>query len=230
MRFRRDFASVPGILTLVLLLAADTAWAGGRSGGHGGAVQRSAGAHHAGIGSQARSVQRGDGHFESHTTRTGPRGGTRTKDVVGQRTEDGRTRSTTWTDAQGRTASREATVTRDPAAGTRTRDVVLTGRDGQTRTRSTTVERTENGHTSATVLTDAQGNVATRDASVTRDPETGTRTRQVEWTGRDGQTASRTSVTQRTDDGRTTTSTSVRPDGTTITREYTVSRDGGGAD
>ena len=65
---------------------------------------------------------------------------------------------------------------------------------------------------------------ATRDAVVTRDPESGTRTKDVTWTGRDGQTASRTTVGEKTEDGRSRTTTVTRPDGSTVTWEEEVER------
>jgi hypothetical protein len=55
-----------------------------------------------------------------------------------QRTASGHTRSDTWTNAEGRSASRNATVVNDKDAGTRTRDVQRQGPEGQTTTRNAT--------------------------------------------------------------------------------------------
>ena len=55
-----------------------------------------------------------------------------------QRTASGHTRSDTWTNAEGHSASRNATVVNDKDAGTRTRDVQRQGPEGQTTTRSAT--------------------------------------------------------------------------------------------
>jgi hypothetical protein len=55
-----------------------------------------------------------------------------------QRTANGHARSDTWTNAEGRSASRNATVVNDKDAGTRTRDVQRQGPEGQTATRNAT--------------------------------------------------------------------------------------------
>jgi hypothetical protein len=73
-----------------------------------------------------------------------------------QRTASGHTRSDTWTSADGRIASRNATVVNDKAAGTRTRDVQRQGPEGQTTTRNTTA------------VYDANTKTWTKDVSVNR--------------------------------------------------------------
>ena len=83
----------------------------------------------------------------------------------------------TW--ALGNAATREADESVDPASGTKTRDVTYTGRDGQVRTSDTTTQRTEDGRTSTTVITDAQGRTTTREAEVTHDADTHTVTNTV---------------------------------------------------
>jgi hypothetical protein len=73
-----------------------------------------------------------------------------------QRTANGHTRSDTWTNAEGSTASRNATVVNDKEAGTRTRDVQRQGPQGQTATRN------------ATATYDPDTKTWTRDVSVNR--------------------------------------------------------------
>jgi hypothetical protein len=92
-------------------------------------------------------------------------------------------------------------------------------------TRHTERQRTENGHTSRTTRTDDAGRTASRDATVVRDREAGTRTRDVVYTGPEGRTATVRDVTQRTDDGYTRNTTATGPKGNTATRDVTVSCD-----
>ena len=54
------------------------------------------------------------------------------------------------------------------------------------------------------------------------DPAAGLRTQSVEWTGRQGQTASRVTETRKTDTGRASTTTVTRPDGSVVHYEQTV--------
>ena len=69
------------------------------------------------------------------------------------------------------------------------------------------------------------GRTATRQVEVTNDREAGTRTREVEYTGPNGNTASVDTVRTRTDDGFTRSTTVTNPQGETATRDLTVSRD-----
>jgi hypothetical protein len=96
-----------------------------------------------------------------------------------QRTATGHTRSDTWTAAQGRIATRNATVVNDKAAGTRTRDVQRQGPEGQTATRHDETQRTEGGYTRSSTATNAQGQTTTRNATATYDPATKTWTKDV---------------------------------------------------
>jgi len=96
------------------------------------------------------------------------------------RTADGHTRTTVRTDAQGRTSTREAQVTNDPAAGTRDRDVTYTGPNGAVRTVSNTTTRTDSGYARDTVVTKASGATVTREVGVVRDPQTHTWTKSVD--------------------------------------------------
>jgi hypothetical protein len=95
----------------------------------------------------------------------------------------------------------------------------------QPHTRTTERQRTENGHTRTDTVTRADGATATRNAVVTNDKEAGTRTRNVDYTGFDGKQRSVDSVSTKTADGFTRSSTATNAQGATATRDLTVSRD-----
>jgi len=148
-----------------------------------------------------------------------------TRSTTVQRTETGRTSHTTVTGANGKTATRDVVVTRDPTAGTVTRDADYTGPNGKTRSAENVTQRTDDGFTRNTTITNANGQTATTQVIVSKDVDAGTRTRSVDRTGFDGKTLSVDSVTQRTDDGFTRNTTTVGPDGTVSTRTVDVSCD-----
>lgn len=233
MRSSLRFTSILTAFSFVLLVAAGAALAGGakdqparpRSGSVSKQVTRSGPAGAERTWSQQRSWERRDGSYQSQTSRTGPGGRTRTRDVDAVRTDAGSERHTTWTDAQGRQAHRDAEVTVDRESGTATRDVVFSGRDGQTSTRHDELIRTEDGHTSSSTLTRRDGSVVDREASVSRDPEAGSKQKDVVWTDAEGHTVTRSSERVRTEDGYTRTTTVTGPDGQSATWEKTVTRD-----
>jgi hypothetical protein len=99
--------------------------------------------------------------------------------VQRQRTDNGHVRNDTWTNANGKSATRTATVVNDKEAGTRTRDVVMTLPDGRTRTMNDVTTRTGNGYTRDTSITNPNGSTLQRDVSATWDPATKTWTRDV---------------------------------------------------
>lgn len=142
-----------------------------------------------------------------------------------QRTESGRTRQDTWTGREGRTATRDAVVTNDRETGTRTRNVDYTGPNGNTAGVDSVRTRTDDGFTRATTVTNAQGETATRDLTVSRDKDAGTVSREANYTTFDGRTGSRTDELQRTDDGYARESTRTTPEGVTATRSVDVSCD-----
>ncbi|HEY7377095.1 MAG TPA: hypothetical protein VH542_00270 [Steroidobacteraceae bacterium] len=142
-----------------------------------------------------------------------------------QRTENGHTTETTWTGANGKTATRDAAVVNDKAAGTRTRDVSCTGPNGKASTVHEVIQKTDDGHTRTSTATNAQGKTATRNAVVTNDKHNGTRTRDVTYTGVNGNTATVDSVVTRTDTGYTRSSTAAGPNGNGETRVKTVACD-----
>ncbi len=77
-----------------------------------------------------------------------------------------------------------------------------------------------------TILTNAQGQTATRQVEVSNDPTAGTHTRTMSGTTFDGKPVSGQSVTTRTDDGYTRQGSFTGPNGQTSTRDVDVSRDG----
>lgn len=91
-------------------------------------------------------------------------------------------------------------------------------------TRHTEVRRIENGR-SRTDTWSGQRGTATRQADVANDRASRTRTRNVQWTGPNGQQGTRTEVTQRTENGYTRNSTATGPSGGTATRDVTAVRD-----
>jgi hypothetical protein len=148
-----------------------------------------------------------------------------TRTTERQRTENGRTRSDTWTGADGKTATRDAVVTNDPEAGTHTRNVDYTGPNGNTASVDSVRTRTEDGFTRSTTATNKDGETATRDLTVSRDKEAGTVTRESNYTTFDGREGAKSDVIQRTDDGYSRDTARTLPDGETHTRAVDVSCD-----
>ena len=77
----------------------------------------------------------------------------------------------------------------------------------------------------ATTVTNAQGETATRDLTVTRDKKTDTVTRAANYSTFDGRNGARSDVIQRTDDGYSRDTTRTTPAGATHTRSVDVSCD-----
>ena len=146
-----------------------------------------------------------------------------TRTIERQRTENGHLRNDTWTNANGKTASRNAVVTNDKDAGTRTRDVQYTGPNGKTASVDSVRTKTEDGFTRSTTATNANGEQATRDLSVSRDKENGTVTRTADYSTFNGGTGAKSDVIQRTDDGFTRDVSRTLPNGETHTRAVDVS-------
>lgn len=148
-----------------------------------------------------------------------------TRTTERQRTETGHTRTDTVTRADGATATRHAEVTNDREAGTRTRDVDYTGFDGKQRQVDSVHTKTEGGFTRSTTATNAQGETATRDLTVSRDKDAGVATRSSTYTTFDGREGSKSDVIQRTDDGFSRDTARSLPNGATHTRSVDVSCD-----
>jgi hypothetical protein len=140
-----------------------------------------------------------------------------------QRTENGHTRSDTWTRADGKAATRDAVVTRDRESGTRTREVDYTGPNGQTASADSVRSRTDDGFTRSTTVTNPQGETATRDLTVSRDQESGTISRESNYTTFDGREGSKSDVIQRTEDGFSRDTARTLPNGESHTRSVDVS-------
>jgi cytoskeletal protein RodZ len=148
-----------------------------------------------------------------------------TRTTERQRTENGHTRSDTWTDASGKTATRDAVVTNDREAGTRTRNVDYTGPNGGTASVDSVRTKTDDGFTRSTTATNKDGETATRDLTVSRDKEAGTVTRESNYTTFDGGEGSKSDVIQRTENGFTRETTRTPPNGEVHSRTVDVSCD-----
>jgi len=148
-----------------------------------------------------------------------------TRHTERQKTENGRTRSDTWTNSAGKTATRDAVVVNDRESGTRTRDVQWQGPNGGQASRHDVTQKTADGYTRSSVATNRKGQTATREAEVVRDKEAGTRTREVTTTGFNGKTRTVDDVTQKTDDGYTRNTTVTHANGATSTRDVTATYD-----
>jgi hypothetical protein len=146
-----------------------------------------------------------------------------TRTTERQRTENGHTRSDTWTDASGKTATRDAVVTNDRDAGTRTRNVDYTGPNGGTASVDSVRTKTEDGFTRSTTATNPDGETATRDLTVSRDKEAGSVKRESNYTTFDGREGSKTDVIQRTENGFSRDTTRTLPNGEMHTRVVDVS-------
>jgi hypothetical protein len=95
-----------------------------------------------------------------------------------RRTENGHSRTDTWTGERG-TATRQADVVNDAANRKRTREVKWTGPNGQQGTRTDVTQRIDNGYTRNSTATGPKGGTATRDVTAVRDPASGTWTKDV---------------------------------------------------
>jgi hypothetical protein len=95
-----------------------------------------------------------------------------------RRTDNGHTRTDTWTGERG-TATRQAEVVNDRANRTRARNVEWTGPQGQQAKRTDVTQRTDSGYTRQSTATGPNGGIATRSVVATRDREAGTWTKDV---------------------------------------------------
>ena len=141
------------------------------------------------------------------------------------KTDDGHKREDTWTNGEGKTATRDAKVVNDRENGTRTRDVDWQGPNGKTATREDVTQRTPDGYTRDSTFTGPNGKTATRDATVVRDKDAGTMSRDVVETGPNGKTRTIEDNLQRTDDGYTRETVRTNPNGSTLTRDVTATYD-----
>jgi hypothetical protein len=193
--FRERLALAVGLLGVVTIALAAAPAGAAPRGGHAGAPS---GAH-----------QHGD--YTRHTERT--------------KTDNGHAREDTWTNGQGKTATRDANVVNDRDNGTRTRDVDWQGPNGKTATREDVTQRTSDGYTRDSTFTGPNGKTATRDATVVRDKDAGTVSRDVVETGPNGKTRTIDDDVQRTADGYTRDTVRTNPNGSTVTRDVTATYD-----
>lgn len=113
------------------------------------------------------------------------------------RTDNGFTRKVTTTTTDGRIATRNMAVTRDPETQTRTRTMEGTNFAGESFSGQSTQQRTENGYTSSHQRTNAQGQTASSNKIVTVDQEAGTATKTITRTNFAGETSTKTVVVER---------------------------------
>jgi hypothetical protein len=110
-------------------------------------------------------------------------------------TENGFIRNTTLTNAEGKTASRNATVVIDKEAGTRTRTMTGTNFKGEVISGQSLAHKTENGFTNEGQFTGADGKVTTRSVNAVVDKTAGTVTKNISVTPEGGETITKTVVT-----------------------------------
>lgn len=110
---------------------------------------------------------------------TGPNGKQRSVHDVTQKTDNGYARNSTYTNADGESATRNAAVTNDKDNGTRTREVTYTGVNGKTATANTVTTRTDTGYTRDTTVTGPNGGSGAREVVVACDKAAGHCTKDV---------------------------------------------------
>ena len=142
-----------------------------------------------------------------------------TRTTETQRTASRRTRSDRWEGADGKTASRDLAISRDREARTQTRESSWTRPNGDTGNATTVTTKTDDGYSRDTTVTNARGEIATRNVDVSRDQDAGTSTRSVDRTGFDGRSASVDSTRTRTGNGFTLERNVVTPNGTTVSHD-----------
>ncbi len=116
-------------------------------------------------------VDREAGTRDREVQWVGRDGAMRTRSDATRRTEDGYTRSSTFTGAEGRQATRDATVSVDRDAGSAGKTVEWVGPEGSTASRNTEVLRTDSGREAVTTVTRPDGSVVTYEKSVERELE-----------------------------------------------------------
>lgn len=131
--------------------------------------------------SRSTQVQRSaDGQARQRNTTWNNSAGRQVQvESVTQRTENGRTTSSTATRDDGRTATRNTTVVNDRAAGTRNVQSTATGFNGGTTTYSSQAQRTDDGYTRDVTRTLPDGQVNERSIDVSCDAAVQTCTKTV---------------------------------------------------
>ena len=101
------------------------------------------------------------------------------KEVQVQRTENGYTRSMEGTTEDGKTFSRDATVTTDKENGTWNKEVNGTLPNGKTYSTTVSGQKTDDGYTRRATHTGPNGGTTTRDTTVTKTENGRTKTVEV---------------------------------------------------
>ena len=110
------------------------------------------------------------------------------------KTDTGFTHTMSKTDDRGATATRRTDVVVNKAEGSRTRSTSGTTFDGTTYTSESTAHKTENGYVSQGQLTTSDGKVVNRSVNATVDKEAGTVTKEISVTPQGGETKTKTLV------------------------------------
>ena len=131
--------------------------------------------------SRSTQVQRTakDQTRQRNTTWSNSNGRQMQVESVTQRTDTGRTTSSTATRDDGKTATRNTTVANDRAAGTRSVQSSATGFNGATTSYSSQAQRTEDGYTRDVTRTLPSGQVNERNIDVSCDAAVQTCTKTV---------------------------------------------------
>jgi hypothetical protein len=139
--------------------------------------------------------------FAADVTRTGVDGRGFSRHTEQLRTPAGFTRQSTLTTTAGKSAQRAVVVNNDAAAQARTRAVEGTRLNGNAYSGQAVTTRTGDGYVRSGTYTNAAGETATRDVSVSVDAEAQSLTKTRSVTGFNGETRSSTTVRTRTGGG-----------------------------
>lgn len=121
-----------------------------------------------------------------------------TRQVQQKPTANGIVRNTVTTNAQGETATRNMTLTRDKEAGTRTRTVEGTNFSGGSYSGQSVTQKTDDGISRESTFTNAQGKTISKSMDVVVDKDAGTVTKNISVTHPNGEVTTKTKVTTRT--------------------------------
>ncbi len=121
-----------------------------------------------------------------------------TRQVQQKPTANGIVRNTVTTNAQGETATRNMTLTRDKEAGTRTRIVEGTNFSGGNYSGQSVTQKTDDGISRESTFTNAQGKTISKSMDLAVDKEAGTVTKNISVTHPNGEVTTKTQVTTRT--------------------------------
>jgi hypothetical protein len=129
---------------------------------------------------RTRTTERGV--FTSHTDQTV--------------TQNGFTRDTSRTNPNGKTATRDMTVTNDAQTKTHTREVSGTTMSGKNYSSESVLQKTDSGYTRESTRTNPNGKTTSRDVDATIDKDNHSITKDISVTGPNGQVHETTVVKQ----------------------------------